>query len=106
MWNIDIETRIRDLNTEAESRSARLLDTMTETDGSAIRQGVQLHLVDQLPRNRVAEEAPDGAAAVQRLPELRGREVGQRPVAHQHLGSTLELLAVDRDVSPVSQRSE
>lgn len=37
MWNIDIETRIRDLNTEAENRSARLLDTMTETDGSAKR---------------------------------------------------------------------
>lgn len=35
MWNIDIETRVRDLNTQAENRSARLLDTMTETDGSA-----------------------------------------------------------------------
>jgi hypothetical protein len=35
MWNIDIETRIRDLNAEAENRRARLLDTMTETDGSA-----------------------------------------------------------------------
>ncbi len=35
MWNIDIETRIRDLNAEADNRHARLLDTMTETDGSA-----------------------------------------------------------------------
>jgi len=35
MWNIDIETRIRDLNAEAENHNARLLDTMTETDGSA-----------------------------------------------------------------------
>jgi hypothetical protein len=35
MWNIDIETRIRDLNAAAENRQARLLDTMTETDGSA-----------------------------------------------------------------------
>lgn len=35
MWNIDIETRVRELNTQAENRSARLLDTMTETDGSA-----------------------------------------------------------------------
>ncbi len=35
MWNIDIETRIRDLNAEAEDHRARLLDTMTETDGSA-----------------------------------------------------------------------
>lgn len=35
MWNIDIETRIRDLNATAEDRQVRLLDTMTETDGSA-----------------------------------------------------------------------
>ena len=35
MWNIDIETRMRDLNAEAENHNTRLLDTMTETDGSA-----------------------------------------------------------------------
>ena len=35
MWNLDIETRIRDLNRETGNRHARLLDTMTETDGSA-----------------------------------------------------------------------
>lgn len=35
MWNIDIETRVRNLSAEANDRHARLLDTMTETDGSA-----------------------------------------------------------------------
>jgi hypothetical protein len=35
MWNIDIENRIRDLNAQAGDRHVRLLDTMTETDGSA-----------------------------------------------------------------------
>jgi len=35
MWNLDIETRIRELDREADDRQARLLDTMTETDGSA-----------------------------------------------------------------------
>ena len=42
MWNIDIENRVRDLNTQAENRSARLLDTMTETDGSAKRGRIAL----------------------------------------------------------------
>ncbi len=35
MWNIDIETRVRNLSAEANDRHTRLLDTMTETDGSA-----------------------------------------------------------------------
>jgi len=35
MWNVDIETRIRDLHVQANDRHARLVDTMTETDGSA-----------------------------------------------------------------------
>ncbi len=35
MWNIDIETRVRNLSAEANDRQTRLLDTMTETDGSA-----------------------------------------------------------------------
>lgn len=70
MWNIDIETRIRDLNAEAENHQVRLLDTMTETDGSANTGRIALaRIVERFKRafgnsvSRSAARAPRPASA-------------------------------------------